>query len=442
MTRARIAVVGSGLAGTSAAWRLARAGHAVTLFERQAVPGFTAANVVVEGTDGAPVRVDVPLRVFYPGYYPTLVALYRELGVDSEPVDYAATITDADGRVRLRYRNLRLAGRSWAVLPPADLLRSRAVRQVAAGWLRLLREAPRDLADGTSADEDLATYLARRGHAPAFVDGLLLPAIATICTCTTAQARAFPAPVVLDYLTRGVAHEPVRRVRDGADAVQRRLLAEVPDVRLAARLAAVRRGPGAVVSVQHEDGRREAFDHLLFATQAPQALRLLADADDAERRLLQAFRCTPVEVVTHRDASRLPAPRADWSPVMLRLDAGQDAPESTIWVNAVQPALRDAPPVFQTVNPHRPVAADAVLGRARFERPVVDAGSSAALASLAVLQSDPARRVWFCGSWAQAGIPLLESAVRSAALAVDAIEAAVAGPSPPAEAPALRAVAR
>jgi predicted NAD/FAD-binding protein len=45
---------------------------------------------------------------------------------------------------------------------------------------------------------------------------------------------------------------------------------------------------------------------------------------------------------------------------------------------------------------------------------VVNAGSERALIELQALHAEPDRRVWFAGSYAQAGIPLLESAARSA----------------------------
>jgi hypothetical protein len=43
---------------------------------------------------------------------------------------------------------------------------------------------------------------------------------------------------------------------------------------------------------------------------------------------------------------------------------------STIWVNAVQPALRDTAPVFQTVKPLVAPAPGKVLAKARFPRVV------------------------------------------------------------------------
>ena len=66
------------------------------------------------------------------------------------------------------------------------------------------------------------------------------------------------------------------------------------------------------------------------------------------------------------------------------------------------------------MQPHRAPRDDLVISRAHFERPLVDAQSQRALASLQTLHKEPGRRVWLCGSYAHGGVPLLESAVRSA----------------------------
>jgi predicted NAD/FAD-binding protein len=423
----RIAVIGAGLAGLSAAWRLA-VSHRVTVFERQAGPGFTASNVSVPWR-GRELRVDVPLRVFYPGYYPTLGRLYRELGVASEPVDYAAAIGDASGRLVFRHRNLRLGGWSWPVLAPSDWLLGSPARAIVAGALRLHREGRQALESAETEALTIGEFVERGRYPRAFVDGFLLPAIATICTCTLTQARGFPARVILDYLRRGLASQSVRRARLGADDVQQRLLARLDDVRCAVRIAGVRREGRAVV-VQVDGSPPERFDQVVFATQANQARRLLADARADEAAVLDAIRYTPVEVVTHRDERLMPARPRDWSPVHLMLSPGHDVPEATIWINAVQAALRGAPPVLQTVHPLRAPREELVLGRARFERPIVDAASQRAVESLERLHAEPGRTVWFCGSYAQPGIPLLESAVRSAEVVVDAIGRGSMGPAP------------
>jgi uncharacterized protein len=404
----KIAVIGGGIAGLAAAWLLSRR-HEVTLYERHAQPGFVAHSVAVDG-----VRVDVPLRVFYPGYYPTLMQLYGALGVATEPVSYATTFTGGDGRAFFRWRNLRVGGRSWPYVLPQDVAQPRA-RRIVHGALRFNSRAGAALARGELAGRSLGDFIRSEHFSADYVEGLLLPALATIATCTTADALDYPAEVVARYVSAGLNRQSVRRAVHGADDAAARLQQGIRRVVCNADLEAVLHDAlGA--QVQHRDGRIENFDHAVLATQANQALALWRTPSADMAATLAGFRYRPLDVVMHRDPQLMPALRRDWSPVNARVCSTQDRPESTIWVNAVQPALRHARPVFQTVHPHRQPREDLVISRAHFERPLVDVASQQALQRLQQLQAAGAadQRVWLCGSYADAGVPLLESAVRSA----------------------------
>jgi len=427
-----IAVIGGGIAGLVAAWQLSRR-QAVTLFERHAVPGFVASSVALDGALSG-LRIDVPLRVFYPGYYPMLTRLYAELGVATEPVDYATTFSDGDGRTYFRWRNARMGGWSLPYVLPQDVASARG-RRIVKGALHFQARTRAALAAGDLGGASSGEFVAAERIAPEFVDGLLLPAVATIGTCSTDDARAYPAAVIAGYAAAGVARQSVRRARDGADAVAAKLLAGITRVQCNAGVVAVwsrrctaasarQAGAGRVV-VQHATGE-DVFDHVVFATQANQALSLLADAAPDETAALAAFRYRALEVLMHRDAALMPDRRADWSPVNARVCAEHEQPESTIWINRVQPGLRDAAPLFQTVMPQRSPRDGSILGHARFERPLVDAGSEAALAALQRLHEQPGRSVWWCGSYAETGVPLLESAVRSALAVAARVESCAA----------------
>ncbi len=426
-----MAVIGGGLAGLAAAWLLAH-DHRVTLFERAARVGFTA-----HGVDAGGLRVDVPLRVFFPGYYPTLVRLYDALGIAHEPVSYATTFSDGGaagpGRPYFRWRNLRLGGTSWPWVAPQDLLSPRA-RRIAFGALALqrrLRQAAHRL-DGASIGE----FAAAEHIAPECLDGLLWPTLATIGTCTLADARQVPAALVAGYWGAGLARQSVRRVTAGADAVAAKLQQGLARVVCDAGVEAVQeRADG--VELRRRGGLVERFDHVVLATGAPQALALWQGAPADEAALLARFRTRPLTVLMHRDASFMPPQRSAWSPVHAVVDAAADPaearPESTIWINAVQPALRHAPPLFQTVMPLRAPREGTLIAEARLERALVDLDSARALQALRRRWRDTAarRRVWLCGSYAETGVPLLESAVRSAA----AVAAALPGDGSPRHSP-------
>ena len=404
----KIAVVGSGIAGLAACWYLGRQ-HQVTLFEKQPQIGMAA-----HGLSWGGARVDMPLRVLYRGYYPTLTALYAEAGVETTAADYSASFSDLDGRCYFRYANWQ----PWRFLslsfPQGRQLLSRRSRQIVADLIRLYRHARRDRARLVGSGLTLQRWLDQQGYSKAFVEDFLLPTFAAIGTCRIDSVRRYPAHVVQDYLTRGVLMQGVSRTVEGADVVVKRLSSRCHELRLGTGIESIERHEESV-SVRDEHGQASDFDHVILATQGNQALRLLGSAaEPGEARALARFDYEPSEVVVHTDSRLMPARRRDWSPVNFFLDPAGDRPMASIWLNAVLPVAAGTADAFQTWNPLLEVDPDKVLARAGFERPVVNDDSEQALGELTALHQQPHRRVWFCGSYAQAGVPLLESAARSA----------------------------
>jgi predicted NAD/FAD-binding protein len=170
------------------------------------------------------------------------------------------------------------------------------------------------------------------------------------------------------------------------------------------------------------DGGSQRFDHVVVATQANQAATMLDQGFARERSALGRFAYESSVVTVHTDARLAPAQRSRWAPVNLILDPMGDRPMATIWMNRVQPSLRDASPVFQTWNPIVEPAPASVRASARFERPVVNAASLVGAREVAALHDERGRRLWFCGSYLGPGIPLLESAAVTAANVARAID--------------------
>lgn len=408
--RQRVAVIGSGIAGLAAAWGL-KAGHEVTLFERHTRLGMDALSI-----DIGERRIDVPMRVVYEGYYPCLSRLYRDAGVEMEPLEYSGTFTE-EGQTYLSYRNIRIGRRALPMLRGRRALTRRTVPLVLDA-LRFFRGVQAELATGAADDLTLAEYLQWRGYSQAFAEGFLVPVMAGICTCTLEAVRHYPAKVILGYFAAGLFSMPVSRARHGISDVVSRLSAGVQHIRLGAAVEAIVPGEDGVrVRVGGED---LFFDQVVVATQANHALRML-HCSYAERMALSSFSYQSSEVVTHSDERLAPPDRGLWGPVNFILDARQEMPMATIWMNTVHGDLPGD--VFQTWNPIVEPRPERVIHRVGVQRPVVDAASQRGLAMLDTLHAQPGRRVWFCGSYAAPGVPLLESATASglqAALRVNA----------------------
>lgn len=407
-TGMEIAVIGGGIAGLSAAWRLS-ARHRVTLIERQPVVGMDAHSIDLEH-DGEAVRVDVPLRVLYEGYYPTLIAQYQALGVQLARTNYAGSFSRLGGATYYRYANWILGGRS---IPLPALPLGRTALRINADLLRFYRLAPSALGDLGESAEPLGAWLDRSGIGPEFAEGFLIPAFAAVCTCSAAAVRAYPARVILDYLTRGLTFGGVRRVVLGTREVVDRLTEPLTEVRCNVQVSSLApEANGVRVSWQ---GGAQRFDHVVVATQANQAATLLDPAYRRERASLDRFAYEASEVLVHTDSALAPRDRRHWAPVNLICSDRHDKPMATIWMNQVQPTLRDKSPIFQTWNPIIAPKEQLVRAHARFERPLVNSASLEAAREMRLLQAQGGRRIWFCGSYLGPGIPLLESAARTAA---------------------------
>ena len=402
----RIAIIGSGMAGLAASWFLG-ADNEVTLLERQTGLGIGAHGVQAPGG-----LVDVPLRVIYPGYYPELFALLAQTGVAVEALDASMGFSDLEGSTYFRYRNLKALGKTLPWVTPGTWLRS-ASRQILLDLARFLWQAPKALAAGALAGRTIGDYLDSQNYAHAFTDRFLVPAFAGINTVSCQEVRDYPADLIARYFNRDFVVSSVYRAVGGAQTIAQALSGRVTHVRVGARIRSVRRTAHAV-KITLEDGSVETFDAVVFATQANQVLAMLGDASAAEQAVLAAIRYGTVRVVMHTDASLMPSSRADWGPVNYVMSPQCDRPMVSIWVNRLLPNYQHAEPLFQTINPLREPAADLVLKDCSLQRPIVDLATHANLQQLETLHAQPGRRVFFCGSYAAQGIPLLESAVASA----------------------------
>ena len=77
-----VAVIGSGMAGLTAAKLSQQAGHHVTVYEAQSGHGMDAHSLYLDGG-----LVDVPLRVMSPQAWRSVIGLAKQVGVDTYPVN-------------------------------------------------------------------------------------------------------------------------------------------------------------------------------------------------------------------------------------------------------------------------------------------------------------------------------------------------------------------
>ncbi|GMU66771.1 MAG: amine oxidase [Acidobacteriota bacterium] len=362
----RIAVVGGGIAGLVAARELARAGHGVTLFERERRPGGHAATVEVEDA-GVRFPVDLGFLVYNERNYPLFARLLAELGVATAPSSMGFAVEDpATGFLLSGDRAGALFARRRNLVDPRFW-------RVAAGQLAFARAGRRELAAGRLRP---LAELVREARLPRdFVELYLLPMAGAIWSMAPADVLDFPAAALVRFFDNHglltLLDRPAWRTVAGGSRRYVEALVATSGFALAAgaRVTAVRRPAGGGVELA-VDGERLGFHRLVLATHADQALALLADPTPVEREVLGAFRYRDNEVVLHDDASLLPPPRAraSWNVRLGGDDAGIGV---TYLLNKLQP-LPVTRPWCVTLNRTAEIDPARIRHRTVFAHPQLD----------------------------------------------------------------------
>jgi uncharacterized protein len=310
MSRLKIAIVGTGIAGNVAAHRLHAAGHDLTVFEAGThIGGHTHTHDI--HLDGQRHAVDTGFIVFNERTYPRFCALLAELGVASQHSAMSFSVRD-DG-TGLEYNGTSLNG---LFAQRRNLLRPRFLHMLAE-ILRFNRAAAALLHE-QAPETTLAGFLTAQRFGGALVRDYLLPMGAAIWSTDPARMLAFPACFFARFLHNHgmltINDRPVWRViRGGSARYVERLVAPWRNrVRLNTPVAQVRRQADSVL-VSTQGHATERFDHVFLACHADQALALLADPTPEERAVLGALPYQRNAAVLHTDTTLLPRSRRAWA---------------------------------------------------------------------------------------------------------------------------------
>ncbi|GGI00336.1 NAD(P)/FAD-dependent oxidoreductase [Arthrobacter liuii] len=405
--RRRIAVIGSGVAGLTAAYVLNRQDD-VTLFEADSRLGGHAHTHDMPQPDGSVIGVDTGFIVHNERTYPTLLRLFAELGVETQDSEMSMSIR-CDG-CGLEYAGARDGARG-IIAKPSSLLRGRYLLMLleVTRFYRKARELLRTAPPSAVGDEvevpelTLGEFLAREKFSPYFISHFMTPVVSAVWSCDPTTALAYPARYLFTFLGHhgmlGIKGSPQwRTVTGGSARYVEKLAATLADVRLNTPVTAIRRLPDGV-ELATANGL-EDFDAVVIATHPAQALGFLADATPEEKEALGGMPYSVNHTVFHQDPAVLPSAgnaRASWNYRLPACDARPDKVLVSYDLTRLQ-RLETAGgrPYLVSLGESGLIADSAVLQRMVYEHPQYTPDSLKAQQAIAALSNG---RIAYAGAY-------------------------------------------
>jgi predicted NAD/FAD-binding protein len=394
----RVAVIGSGVSGLTAAYLLRKASWDVTVFEADDRFGGHAHTHTVDDDDGRH-RVDSGFIVHNDRTYPYLRRLFAELDVEVHATEMSMSI-HCDG-CGLEYAGGRGGAGIFAqrrrLADPTYLRMLLAVKRFQRLALALL-----DSAESREHPETYGDFLRHHGFSDHFVAHYAIPVVSCVWSSGHETALAYPARYLFEFLKHhgflSLKGSPQWfTVAGGSHSYVDKVTAAIGDVRASTAVRHVTRRPDGVDVVDADD-RLHTVDAVVVATHADDALALLTDPTDDEKRLLGAFDYSRNETLLHRDGSQLPtapAAQASWNYRMDSCDQRSDRTAVTYWMNRLQ-GIDSAEPFLVTLNASERIDPSTVVARMDYTHPIYTPATVAAQGELRSLSTD---RTVFAGAY-------------------------------------------
>ncbi len=410
----RIAIIGSGISGLTAAWLL-HTDHDVTLFEKNNyIGGHTDTHTVT--VDKQTLQVDTGFIVFNEHNYPLLCEMLRKLDVEWQPSTMSFSVNNLS--TGLVYNPSTMTG---LLRHPLNFLKSR-FRTMLSDLQRFYVQASEMNPEAISGDLTIADFLNQHGYSEAFRMEHLYPMCGALWSSEGMEISCLPLKFVIGFFQTHrmlqMADRPQWLTIKGGSARYVDALKQRLRINWSTGVIGVTRFYDGVV-VETTAGT-ERFDRVIFACHADQALSLLQDPTENEQRVLGAFRYRPNLMVLHTDSRVMPKAKADWASWQVRVACNSLTTPSThptysfsYWMNSLQ-SLPVKTPVLATLNPNCMIDPSKTLLIRQYEHPVFDCDALNAQNEWDYVNG--VKETYYCGAYWGWGFH--EDGVRSAHRAV------------------------
>lgn len=394
----KIAIVGSGISGLYAAWKLSKQ-HQVTIFEKENYFGGHTDTHEFR-IDQKKVAIDSGFIVFNRYNYPLFSAMLAELGVKAQNSDMSFSVNNQV--TGLQYN----PSKKWSLLTRPQNFLNKNFRLMLSDLVRFYRENKEIAVDELDTNLSIEEYLNKHGYSQVFRDEHLYPMCGALWSSPVEQIGKIPYKFVVSFFQ----HHRMLQLKDrpqwqtvkgGSASYIYAIQRECPTlVWKKTEVQHVLRSENHI-SIITAHGQ-EQFDWVIFASHADDTLKLLKEPSEKEHDILGCFAYQDNVMVVHADRSIMPKSQSQWASWHVHVTAQKEASADSVhygfsyWMNSLQ-NLDCKTQVFSTLNPNMPIAKDHIYVERHYRHPVFNQNAIAAQSRWHEINGY--KRSSFCGAY-------------------------------------------
>ncbi len=385
----KIAVIGSGISGLSAAYYLSKK-YKVDLFEQDDYFGGHSYTYDIS-KEKKTIPVDLGFIVFNEITYPNLLNFFRELDVPFEKSDMSFSVSIQDSSVEYGGRGLK------AIFANKKNILNLKFLKMIKEIILFYKNAPSILKNDLK-EETLGNYLDKSKFSKYFIEYHIIPMVAAIWSMPFQNARNLPLKLFLNFFInhglfklkdRPQWYTVTNRSRTYVKKVLQKISGEIFKNY---RVNKVKRNESNV-RIQIGNDYLD-YDQIILASHADQSLDMLDNPTEEEKKILSEFKYISNNAVLHTDEKFMPKRKLAWS--SWNSISSNNKTCVTYWLNNLQ-NLKCGNNYFLTLNPIAEITESKILKKIKFTHPYFNSETLKLQKSLISIQGK--KRTWYCGSY-------------------------------------------
>ena len=387
----KIAVIGSGISGLSAAYHLSKK-YKVDLLEQDDHFGGHSYTYEIKKKNKT-ISVDLGFIVFNELTYPNLLNFFKELDVVYEKSDMSFAVSVQNTKIEYGGRGLKaiFANKS-------NILNFKFIKMISE--IISFYKSATGLLSRDIENETLGSYLKKNHSSKYFINFHIIPMVAAIWSMPFSKAKDMPLKLFLNFFinhglfklkNRPQWYTVSNRSKTYVNKVLQKISGEHFKNYKVNKILRSEDNVRIFIGNEYID-----YDHVVLASHADQSLKMIDNPNSDEIRILGEFKYVANKAILHTDEKLMPKNKLAWS--SWNSISKEDLSETcvTYWLNNLQ-NLKCEENYFLTLNPVQKIEEDKIITKVNFTHPYFNTQTSRLQKELFSLQGK--KRTWFCGSY-------------------------------------------